>query len=142
MSGIADNNFPAFHRWAAKLRADGFDVVSPAEIEEADTWELCLRAGLRELCTCDAIALMPGWEGSRGAHLELHVAHRLGMKVMHLTGETQDADGVSAAARALIAEAARLGLVLNIEQRPLQPLAMGHHETVASVRPARKGAGS
>ncbi|MCB4365433.1 DUF550 domain-containing protein [Hydrogenophaga taeniospiralis] len=27
---------------------------------------------------------MPGWEGSKGAHLELHVAHRLGMKVMHL----------------------------------------------------------
>ena len=84
MTGIRDNNFPAFHRWAAKLRADGFEVVSPAEIQEAGTWELCLRADLRELCGCDAIALMPGWEGSRGAHLELHVAHRLGMKVMHL----------------------------------------------------------
>jgi len=51
---------------------------------------------------------------------------------------TEDADGVLAAAHALIAEAARLGLVLTIEQRPLQPLAMGHHETVATVRPARE----
>lgn len=84
MTGIPDNNFPAFHRWAATLRADGFYVISPAEIQEAGTWELCLRADLRELTTCDAIALMPGWEGSRGAHLELHVAHRLGMEVMHL----------------------------------------------------------
>jgi len=84
MTGIPDNNFPAFHRWAAALRADGFDVVSPAEIQEAGTWELCLRADLREMTTCDAIALMPGWEGSKGAHLELHVAHRLGMEVMHL----------------------------------------------------------
>ncbi len=84
MTGIPDNNFPAFHEWAARLRADGFDVVSPAEIQEAGTWELCLRADLRELATCDAIALMPGWEGSKGAHLELHVAHRLGMRVMHL----------------------------------------------------------
>ena len=50
---------------------------------------------------------------------------------------TEDADGVLAAAHALIAEAARLGLVLTIEQRPLQPLAMGHYETVAIVRPAR-----
>lgn len=49
----------------------------------------------------------------------------------------QDADGVQRAAEALIAEAARLGLVVTIEQRPLQPLAMGHHETVATVRPAR-----
>ena len=58
---------------------------SPAEIQEAGIWELCLRLDLRELTTCDAIALMPGWEGSKGAHLELHVAHRLGMEVMHLT---------------------------------------------------------
>lgn len=85
MSGIADNNFPAFHERAAQLRAQGFDVVSPAEIPEAGgTWELCLRADIRELCTCDAIALMPGWEGSNGANLELHIAHRLGMQVMHL----------------------------------------------------------
>lgn len=84
MSGIADNNFPEFHRWAEALRSKGFGVVSPAEIQEAGTWELCLRADLSELCTCDGIALMPGWEGSKGAHLELHVAHRLGMKVLHL----------------------------------------------------------
>lgn len=84
MSGIEDNNFPEFHKWAAKLRADGHDVVSPAEIQEAGTWELCLRADHRELCTCEGIALMPGWENSKGANLELHVAHRLGMQVIHL----------------------------------------------------------
>jgi hypothetical protein len=84
MTGIADNNFPAFHEWAAKLRGQGFDVVSPAEIQEAGDWEACLRADLRELCTCEGLALMPGWENSRGAHLELHVAHRLGLRVLHL----------------------------------------------------------
>jgi hypothetical protein len=84
MTGIADNNFPAFHEWAARLRAEGYDVVSPAELPEGDTWEKCLRHDMRELPTCDAIALMPGWERSKGAHLELHVAHRLGMEVMHL----------------------------------------------------------
>lgn len=40
-------------------------------------------------------------------------------------------------ARELVAAAERTGLVITIEQRPLQPLAMGHHETVVSVRPAR-----
>lgn len=84
MTGIADNNFPEFHKWAETLRSTGYEVVSPAEIQEAGTWELCLRADLRELCTCDAIALMPGWENSKGANLELHVAHRLGMQVLHL----------------------------------------------------------
>lgn len=84
MSGIPENNFPAFNMWADHLRAQGYHVVSPAEIQEGPTWELCLRADLRELCTCEAIALMPGWESSKGANLELHVAHRLGMKVIHL----------------------------------------------------------
>lgn len=84
MSGIPESNFPAFHEWAARLRAEGFEVVSPAEIEEAGSWEMCLRKDMRELPTCDAIALMPGWERSKGAHLELHVAHRLGMEVIHL----------------------------------------------------------
>ena len=84
MSGIQDNNFPAFHDWAARLRAQGYEVVSPAEIQEADSWELCLRADMREMLECEAIALMPGWENSKGANLELHVAHRVGMKVIHL----------------------------------------------------------
>lgn len=84
MSGIEDNNFPAFHKWAALLRTQGHDVISPAEIQEAGTWELCLRTDMREMLECEAIALMPGWENSKGANLELHVAHRVGMKVIHL----------------------------------------------------------
>ncbi len=85
MAGLPEHNFPAFHAHAAALRAQGYDVVNPAEIDNAGkTWEGCLRTDLREMCTCDAIALMPGWEASKGANLELHVAHRLGMKVLHL----------------------------------------------------------
>lgn len=84
MSGLPDLNFPAFHAEAARLRALGYDVVSPAEVNPDHTmlWEQCLRADIKALCDCDAIALMPGWENSKGAHLELHIAHRLGIKVL------------------------------------------------------------
>lgn len=44
---------------------------------------------------------------------------------------------IKAAAEALVAEAAKFGLVLTIEQRSLQPLASGNYETVVSVRRAR-----
>jgi hypothetical protein len=85
MAGIPEHNYPVFHAHAARLREQGYDVVSPAELDNAGkTWEGCLRTDLREMCTCDAIALIPGWEGSKGANLELHVAHRLGMEVIHL----------------------------------------------------------
>jgi hypothetical protein len=39
-------------------------------------------------------------------------------------------------AKQLVEDAARLGVVVTIEQRPLQPLAMGNYETVVSVRRA------
>jgi len=86
MSGLPDHNFPAFNEQAAKLRAAGYEVINPAELNPntSMTWEECMRVDLRELCSCDAIALMPGWERSKGANLELHVAHRLGLEVMHL----------------------------------------------------------
>ena len=49
-----------------------------------------------------------------------------------------DAEVIRQQAEGLVANAARLGFVITIEQQPLRPLAMGNHETVVSVRPARK----
>jgi len=84
MTGMPDLNFPAFHAAAAMLRAQGHDVRNPAEVGEVPgmTWEHYMRKDLRMLCDCTAIYLLPGWEKSKGAHLELHIAHRLGMEVL------------------------------------------------------------
>ena len=84
MTGIAENNFPVFNTVAAQLRQRGLEVVNPAEIvpQGEKTWENCMRAVLKELLTCDTIGMLSGWERSAGAHLELHVAHRVGMNVV------------------------------------------------------------
>ncbi len=42
---------------------------------------------------------------------------------------------IQTAAQDLVARAARLGVVLTIEQVAMPPLAMGNHTTVVSVRP-------
>lgn len=91
MTGLPDLNFPAFHAHAALLRARGLDVVNPAELtpDKSTTWEDCMRADLAGLTTCDVIALMPGWHTSRGAHLELHIAHRLGLLVLFVESEVE-----------------------------------------------------
>ena len=84
MTGMPDFNFPAFHAEAARLRGLGYDVVNPAEIN-VDTnasWHECLRRDLVELLACDTIALLDGWQRSQGAHLEMHVAHRVGMEIV------------------------------------------------------------
>lgn len=89
MTGLPEFNFPAFHRAAAALRDAGHDVINPAEInvDPKATWQQCLRACLAQLVTCEGIALLPGWEHSRGARLEAHVAHMLDIKPIYITQE-------------------------------------------------------
>ena len=81
MTGIEDLNFPAFHAAAASLRAAGVEVVNPAEINADQTagWQYCLRCDIAQLVFCDAVVMLPGWESSKGATLENHVAMTLGM---------------------------------------------------------------
>jgi nucleoside 2-deoxyribosyltransferase len=85
MTGLPDLNFPKFHEKAAELRARGWEVVSPAEINSDPTtaWQDCMRADIAELIKCDAIFLLERWQFSRGASLEHHIATSLGMKVMY-----------------------------------------------------------
>ena len=94
MTGKPELNFPAFHTASAWLRAKGLQVVNPAELTTNPdaTWEECMRVDLQALCTCHAIALLPGWEASKGAQLELHVAERLKMTVWKLPGAVLDPD--------------------------------------------------
>lgn len=84
MSNMPEHNFPAFHAAAARIRSLGYEVINPAELnpDPGMTWHECLRVDIRELTMCDTLALLPGWQHSQGANLELHVAHRLGLTVV------------------------------------------------------------
>lgn len=84
ITGLPQLNFPAFNAEAVRLRGLGYEVVNPAEInpDQGADWNTCLRADLLQLLTCDTLALLPGWHGSAGAHLETHVAHRVGIRVV------------------------------------------------------------
>ncbi|TEA79820.1 DUF4406 domain-containing protein [Allopusillimonas ginsengisoli] len=87
MTGLQDLNFPAFHRHAAHLRTGGYEVVNPAELvkDPSTRWEECLRLDIAQLVQCDAVAMLPGWEQSRGARLERYIALELGMAVGDVT---------------------------------------------------------
>jgi len=88
MTGLPDLNFPAFHAAAAMLRAQGHDVINPAEInpDQAMPWKECMRRDLAAVVFCEAIYLLPGWQASKGATLEHHVAERLGLTI-YLPGD-------------------------------------------------------
>lgn len=88
MTGLPDFNRPAFHAAAAALRAAGYEVVNPAELDESEpitdpdgpgAWERYMRRDIPHLCKCDAVALAEGWASSKGAMLEAQIGEGLQM---------------------------------------------------------------
>lgn len=84
MTGLPDFNYPAFHDAAQRWRDAGYAVENPAEHFEGDTtldYQTYLTAAIQTLLHCSAVAVLPGWERSRGALAELHVACTLGLPI-------------------------------------------------------------
>lgn len=87
MTGYPDFNYPAFEEAEARLATAGFKVLSPHRNGDGDTtkpWDWYMRAALKQLVSCDAVALLDGWQQSRGASLEQHVATAIGIECRHL----------------------------------------------------------
>lgn len=112
MQGIAEFNFPTFHRVAAQLRSEGHTVFNPAEkdIERAGGVDMSagnikgdvamatldhkfsLRDALADdahfICKeAEAIYLLPGWELSKGAFAEWALARALGHHIIYANKE-------------------------------------------------------
>jgi hypothetical protein len=104
MRGIDRFNFPAFFAAESDLVCLGWEVVNPARMDvdagfnpthgkvTPEFLRDAFGRDLEELCDCDAIALLPGWEKSQGATLELAVAKFLGLQVIDAhSGEAMEA---------------------------------------------------
>lgn len=80
-----------FERAERFYTTSGFEVVNPVKIGEQllarnkdASYEDFMMHDIAALRTCSHIALLPGWESSKGAKIELAEAERLGLEVMHL----------------------------------------------------------
>lgn len=82
MTGLPELNFPAFNAEAARLRALGYEVVNPAELNPSEPcWKACMRKDIAALMDCDWIAMLPNWQMSRGATEEHRLAELVGIQV-------------------------------------------------------------
>jgi hypothetical protein len=84
MTGYPEHNFPAFNRAAAVLEGRGFHVENPAT-HGVHPWaghSDYLRYDVTRLVTCAEIVVLPGWESSKGAQIEVTLARGLGMPVL------------------------------------------------------------
>lgn len=100
MTGIPMWNFPAFFDAEHQLLELGYAVRNPAHndgknVEEAMAsagtpdkpnypWSYYMKRDLPHVMNSDMVCLLPGWQNSKGARLEVHVAQALGLPLMIL----------------------------------------------------------
>lgn len=88
MTGYADYNYPAFNWASADLREVGYEVLNPVDSEKHNptpgrpqSWDWYMRHAIRMVMDAEGIAVLTGWEKSKGAKLEVLLALELGMRV-------------------------------------------------------------
>lgn len=86
MTGLPDFNYPAFIDAEDKLKAAGYEVENPARNQPEGTasWLAFMRMSLVQISKVDGIALLPGWNASKGATLEEHIGSALGLQVRYV----------------------------------------------------------
>ena len=77
-----------------ELSSAGHSVMNPARLGSWPEfgWEDYMRVTLEMLAVCDAVLLLPGWEGSRGARLEKKSAQKRGKKIFYSPGDVPGKD--------------------------------------------------
>lgn len=109
MRGLPEFNFPAFMKAAEELRAQGHEVFNPAERDKEQHGDFekgningdevlaaaqhgfSLREALRDdthwiSMEAEGIALLPGWQNSKGAKAERALADALHLEIIYLPG--------------------------------------------------------
>lgn len=116
MRGIPEFNFPAFFSAEEYLKGQGHDVFNPARRDSdrhgtdlsqgnstgdaalaAAQHGFSLREALRDdtnwiAMEAEGIALLPGWQGSKGVRAEKALAEAINLEVIYLPGATQVAE--------------------------------------------------
>lgn len=97
MTGYEQWNFPAFFDAEEKLIALGHEVINPAHNDGPDlglalesagtperpnhTWAWYMKRDLPHVLEADALCVLSGWQDSKGASLEVHVANSIGLPI-------------------------------------------------------------
>ena len=85
MTGLPNYNREAFARAKKFFEIQGFTVINPGEpdpsLKDSD-WSGYMRRSMENLLRVQAIGLLPGWEESVGARLEVDVANALNIPII------------------------------------------------------------
>ena len=116
ITGMPDGNAKAFDEAEGFLTSLGHKAINPRYLNQpGESWHDCMKRDLSVMLACDELAVLPGWENSKGAALEVEIAHRLLMPVREVySGSTilppdeRSTKATSVASETILAEAHRI----------------------------------
>ncbi|MEG2368750.1 MAG: DUF4406 domain-containing protein [Raoultibacter sp.] len=78
VTGMPDNNLPAFQAAAKELEAAGYEAIVPHDSIHADAkWRDAMRIAIAQMMQADGVALLGGWVDSEGARIEYNIANQV-----------------------------------------------------------------
>lgn len=107
MTGVENYNFDTFYQACDFLEKQGYEAINPAKLDAESGYTLlrlnqltptefqeflkgAMKRDLEAIQSCDALVLLPGWEGSKGARAEKAVAEWGGLRIGYLWSERGD----------------------------------------------------
>lgn len=91
MTGMAGYNYDAFNKMESYLRSLGFTkILNPTTIADGKkglSYTFYIRESIKLLLNAELVVFLNGWENSRGAKFEKHMADVLGLKTFDQTLE-------------------------------------------------------
>lgn len=100
ITGMPNNNIQEFKKYEEKFKNLNFEVINPHNLfsgDEVELLEKCLeekkitfeeyhshfmRRDIAEMMNCDFIAVLDGWEKSKGANIEVYIARNINMPIV------------------------------------------------------------
>lgn len=88
MTGYPNHNYPAFCEAEKMLQEFGHNVLNPASNfggRDDLPYDWYIREDMKLMSFATDIALLPGWDRSRGGQVEYHFATLIGLPMIEIT---------------------------------------------------------
>ncbi len=84
ITGLPNENIKAFNKEAGRLRALGYDVITPHKLFDDQEksnfqWTDYMKRTVPEMLKCDLVACLDDWYNSKGSVIEVNLARELGI---------------------------------------------------------------